>query len=229
MRFRTSMILVVSLCMSAAAFAEEKEKPTRDAPWTLGVVLFDGYELLDVMGPLEMFGNVGPALKIVTVCKEGGEVDAAQPVNAVASHSFENCPPLDIVLVPGGAGTNEFIDDEESMEWLQAVAGDAQVVASVCTGADILGAAGLLDGYKATTNKLAFNRVSKRHDQVEWIPEARWVEDRDRYTSSGVSAGIDLSLRMIEIYYGTRTAERVALGAEYIWNRDPSVDPFARE
>ncbi len=113
------------------------------------------------------------------------------------------------------------------MDWLRERAAKAELVTSVCTGAAILADAGLLDGYKATTNKMAFGMVSARGAKTEWIHEARWVEDRDRMTSSGVSAGIDMSLRMIERLFDSKTAERIANGTEYEWHRDPTWDPFA--
>lgn len=229
--FAAALLLawLATATVNASAQETDIEKPTRAEPWRLGIMLFEGYELLDVMGPLEMFGNVGPALEVVTVSKSGGEVEAAQPLTSVADYSFDDCPPLDILLVPGGRGVQEVLEDAASIDWVREQAKSAKYVTSVCTGTAILAEAGTLDGYKATTNKLAYKRLTSNYDGVTWIPKARWVEDRDRITSSGVSAGIDMALHIIERVYGERTADRITLGTEYIRNHDPADDPFARE
>jgi transcriptional regulator GlxA family with amidase domain len=114
------------------------------------------------------------------------------------------------------------------MSWLKERAETAKITASVCTGSDVLAQAGLLDGRKATTNKMAYKLVVANNPKVNWVYEARWVDDGDRVTSSGVSAGIDMSLHLIERLFGTKIAERVANGTEFNWQRDPAIDPFAK-
>ena len=106
-------------------------------------------------------------------------------------------------------------------------AADAEIVASVCTGSAILAKAGLLDGRPATSNKQAFTWVKKQGPKVEWVKQARWVEDGKFYTSSGVSAGIDMSLAVIARILGIDVSESLALATEYEWHRDSSWDPFA--
>jgi transcriptional regulator GlxA family with amidase domain len=102
-------------------------------------------------------------------------------------------------------------------------------VSSVCTGAALLARAGLLDGRRATSNKLSFKWVTEQGPAVEWIlRQARWVEDGKFATSSGVSAGIDMTLALIAKLAGAESAERIAIRMEYEWHRDPSWDPFAK-
>jgi transcriptional regulator GlxA family with amidase domain len=98
---------------------------------------------------------------------------------------------------------------------------------SVCSGSALLAKAGLLDGRRATSNKQYFQIAQSAGPKVEWIRKARWVDDGNRVTSSGVSAGIDMALHVIERLYGTKTAENMAKLTEYQWHRDADNDPFA--
>jgi transcriptional regulator GlxA family with amidase domain len=194
---------------------------------TLGVVLFEGFEVLDVYGPLEMWGSVGEPIKIVTLARRAGPVTSAQGARTVADFSFRGAPRLDLILVPGGPGVRSFVNDGDVLEFLRARAERAEVVMSVCNGAWILAAAGLLDGRPATTNKAYWERAAAFGPKVRWVRRARWVDDGNRVTSSGVSAGIDMSLHVIARLLGTQLAEGIANGAEYEWHRDPDRDPFA--
>lgn len=197
--------------------------PTR----TVAVVLFEGFELLDVFGPLEVFGVLPDHFRIVTLGPVAGPVRSAQGPNAVADRTYEDAGAADLVLVPGGIGTRTLAQDGSFLSWLRGWAADAELVASVCTGAGVLAAAGLLDGYRATTNKQAFAWPVSQGPQVEWVRQARWVEDRDRWTSSGVAAGMDMALALVARLCGEAVAKAVADGIELEWHRDPSWDPFA--
>jgi transcriptional regulator GlxA family with amidase domain len=193
----------------------------------VSVVLFDRFELLDVFGPLEMFGLSDERFEIVLLGPAAGSVASAQGPRSVAECSYFDAPGTDIVLVPGGQGTRTVVQDSEFLEWLRGFGARCKFVTSVCTGSAALAAAGLLDGYRATTNKVAFAWATSQSDRVAWIPEVRWVEDRDRWTSSGVSAGMDMTLALIARLEGEKLASRMADRAEYDWHRDPSWDPFA--
>lgn len=194
---------------------------------TLGVLLFPGFELLDVFGPLEMFGLLRGLINIVMVAETAGPVASAAGPLALATAGFDDSSRLDLLLVPGGFGTRKEVSNQALLSWLASAAADSEVVASVCTGSALLAKAGLLDGRRATTNKMAFAWVAEQGPRVRWIKQARWVDDGDRLTSSGVSAGMDMSLALIARLYGSEIAERVAQGAEYDWHRDPTWDPFA--
>lgn len=226
-----ALICLAILLSTAPCWAQQQETektPQPAAARTLGIVLYDGFELLDVYGPAEMFGNVGKALDVVMISEEAGEVTSAQGPITVAKYGFDDCPQLDIVLVPGGIGTLRQLRNEAMLNWLRDQAEEAEIVSSVCSGSAILAKAGLLDGYRATSNKVYFSLAENNGPDVEWVKKARWVEDRDRVTSSGVSAGIDMSLAIISRLYGEAAAETIANGTEYTWHRDADVDPFAK-
>jgi putative intracellular protease/amidase len=132
------------------------------------------------------------------------------------------------VLVPGGAGTRPLAVDPGFLGWLAAWAGGARVVTSVCTGSALLAAAGLLDGYRATSNKRAFGWATSHGSSVDWVPQARWVEDRDRWTSSGVAAGMDMTAALLAHLFDQDVADLATTAAELDVHHDPTWDPFAR-
>jgi transcriptional regulator GlxA family with amidase domain len=197
---------------------------------TFGVVLFEGFELLDVFGPLEAWGMLAnmDQCKITTVAERSGAVTSAQGPKAIAEFSFSDCPHLDLMLIPGGIGTRNEISNKTLLDWLKVRAEKAEVVTTVCTGTAILAHTGLLDGRRATTNKRAFKWVAEQSAKVNWVREARWVEDGKFATSSGVSAGIDMALAVMARLYGAETAEAIAIAMEYEWHRDANWDPFAK-
>lgn len=202
-------------------------KPRR----TVGVLLFPAFEVLDVFGPLEVFGNRNFAdmpFAVTTVAERPGPVASAQGPSALAEHGFDDCPRLDVLLVPGGIGTRAEVGNSVLLEWLERRAPEAEIVASVCTGAALLARAGLLDGHRATTNKRSFSWVEEQGPAVRWVREARWVDDGKFVTSSGVSAGVDMALHLTARLVGRESAETVARMMEYQWQSDPSHDPFAK-
>jgi putative intracellular protease/amidase len=199
-----------------------------DRPLTLGAILYEGFELLDFFGPLEMFGNVGPALRIATVAERAGAVRSAQGPSAVARHGFSDCPELDLVLLPGGFGTVPQLENAALLDFLRKRSAGARAVLSVCSGSALLARAGLLDGRRATSNKQFFSLARTQSAAVDWVEAARWVEDGPFFTSSGVSAGMDMALAAIARLFGEERATAIANVTEYEWQRDPSHDPFAR-
>jgi transcriptional regulator GlxA family with amidase domain len=164
----------------------------------------------------------------VMVAAKAGPVASAQGPRTVAEFGFEDCPRLDLILVPGGIGTRREVYSRSLVSWLRARADQAEVVSSVCTGAALLAAAGLLDGRRATTNKRSFAWVQSQGPQVNWVKQARWVEDGKFATSSGVSAGIDMALAIIARLVSAEAAEKAAISMEYEWHRDAGWDPFAK-
>ena len=201
--------------------------PTRR---TIGFVLFEGFELLDVFGPAEAYGirDADGAFRLAMVAQERGPVTSAQGPAAVAEYGFADCPHLDLLLVPGGIGTRREVENHLMISWLQERSRAAEIVTSVCTGAGLLARAGILDGCRATSNKRALDWVMSQGPKVNWVPQARWVEDGKFATSSGVSAGIDMALALIARISGNEAAERVAIAMEYDWHRDSAWDPFAK-
>jgi transcriptional regulator GlxA family with amidase domain len=195
---------------------------------TLGVVLYPGFELLDVFGPLEAFGNLPGVIEVKMIAAQAGPIVSAQGPRAVADHGFKDAPQLDMLLVPGGIGTRDAIDDRVLLDWLAARSRSAEIVMSVCTGSALLARAGVLDGQRATTNKAFFQWVADQGPKVEWVRQARWVDAGKFVTSSGVSAGIDMALAVVTRLAGRDLAENLARMMEYQWHTDADVDPFAK-
>ena len=233
---KLSMVLVVvagcvSLLMASAlpAFSAAKGGAGQPAPSSkkkIGIVLFDGFETLDVAGPVEMWGRL-PDYDLVTVSEHGGAVKSAQGIETVAALSFASAPQFDILMVPGGAGTRVEVNNPAMIAFLRKQDRGTVWTTSVCTGSALLAKAGILDGRKATSNKLAFSWIQSQSDKVAWQAHARWVVDGKYYTSSGVSAGTDMALALVEKLYGRAAAEKTASFTEYVWNDDPAKDPFA--
>lgn len=193
---------------------------------TLGIVLFPDFETLDVFGPLEMFGMLPDKIKIVLISQHQGLVKSVQGQAVYADFAWDNTPHLDYLLVPGGMGTRREVTNQPLLNWIKAQSDQTEITLSVCTGAALLAKAGVLDGHRATTNKLAFQWVVEQGPQVNWIKKARWVDDGHVITSSGVSAGIDMSLYVISRLFGAQIRDEVAKKTEYNLNIDPSIDPF---
>ena len=160
-------------------------------------VLFHEFELLDLFGPLEMFGLLPEHFELCLVSEGGDTVASNQGPVSVVDYGFQDSPQFDLLLVPGGRGTRREVDNPVMLQWLQQQSQQARYVTSVCTGSALLARAGLLDGRRATTNKAAFAWVSSQGALVHWQKKARWVEEDRFFTSSGVSAGMDMSLAVI--------------------------------
>ncbi|MBA4021398.1 MAG: DJ-1/PfpI family protein [Gordonia sp.] len=194
----------------------------------VSVVLFDGFELLDVFGPVEILSVLPEQFRVTMVAAEAGLVASSQGTRVEATAGFADAASSpDIVMVPGGIGSRPLVDDENYLEQLRTYVSGAQLVTSVCTGSAILAAAGLLDGYRATSNKRSFDWVATQVSSVIWERRARWVQDRDRWTSSGVAAGIDMTAALIADLVDTETAQHAAAVIEYAPQTDPDNDPFA--
>jgi transcriptional regulator GlxA family with amidase domain len=237
-----ALVTVTAAKIAVAAPPESSAKPQTTAPAdkptaqneskgprTVGILLYPRFELLDVYGPAEVFGSLTGKMKLVMVAEKAGPVASTQGPKVIADYGFEDCPQLDLLMVPGGFGTIAQLKNEAMLAWLRARAEKAEIVMSVCSGSAILAKAGLLDGRRATSNKRYFQFAVDAGPKVNWIRKARWVDDGDRVTSSGVSAGIDMALHVVERLYGTQTAEGIADGTEYQWHRDADNDPFAKE
>jgi len=184
---------------------------------SVSMILFDGFELLDVFGPLEVFGLLPQRCAVTLIGPSAGPVASAQGTAVIADVGYAAAPRPDIVMVPGGHGTRLLADDGPWLAWLCDWAAKAELVTSVCTGSALLAAAGLLTGYRATSNRRAFDWVTTHGHDVEWVCDARWVEDRDRWTSAGISAGIDMTLALAASLWGADVAQAAARRMEYNW------------
>lgn len=186
-------------------------------------LLFDGFETLDLFGPVEILNRLPEAAPHYLSVSGGGVVSAQQ----TRIHTERLEVKGGILLVPGGRGTRSLVHDAAFLAALRTAGLAAEYVLSVCTGSALLAAAGLLDGRQATSNKRALGWVKSVGRHTRWIDRARWTVDGPFYTSSGVSAGMDMCLGFIRDTYGDRTARDIAQAVEYVWNDDPTRDDFA--
>jgi putative intracellular protease/amidase len=210
----------------------------------LVVLLFQQYEILDVFGPIEFFAAVprltlkeqeGYSIEFIGYPNKGAILSSGNAGNF--AHASSSCDEFllkhqqsrnacDILLVPGGQGTRTLVNDRSFLNKLVDLCDKSKIICSVCTGSALLAKAGILDGKRATSNKMSFAWVKQQSAKVTWQPKARWVEDGKYFTSSGVAAGIDLALALIANDFGTTVADGLAKRLEYIWNKDPNNDPF---
>jgi putative intracellular protease/amidase len=193
----------------------------------IGAVIFPDFELLDIYGPLEILGALRERVTITMLAEKIGKVKSHQGPTSIADASINDASGFDLLIIPGGWGTRTEVNNTSFLKAVLEKANEARWVASICTGSALLAKTGILDGMKATTNKQAFDWVASQGQNVKWIREARWVEDGKFFTSSGVSAGMDMTLGIIQEIFNRELSLQVARYTEYIWNEDKSVDPFA--
>ena len=187
---------------------------------SIGIVLFDGVEELDAVGPWEVLAfwtGLWPqdGWEVTTLSAGGGPVACAKGLTIEAHHSFASAPPLDVVLHPGGQGTRPQLVDDAHLDWVRAQAGSAEVMASVCTGSLVYAAAGILAGRAATTHWASLDHLARLDPTIEVRPDDRFVDTGDVITSSGVSAGIDLALHLVIRLAGVERAREVRRGIQY--------------
>ena len=190
-------------------------------------VLYNDFETLDAFGPVEVLGTLSDQYAIRFASQAGGVVVSSQKV-PVLTVPFAECTAKNaVLLIPGGLGTRELTKDRAFVDALHGLARDAEFILTVCTGSILLSKTGILDGKQATSNKRVFAWTKMESPAVHWVKKARWVKDGNIYTSSGVSAGIDMALGFVADRFGRDTALKAAQGIEYEWHEDPARDPFA--
>lgn len=188
----------------------------------VAIFIFDEVEVLDFCGPLEVFGvteqDTDPKpFEVVTVAAKAGPVMARNQLNVNPTYTFEDCPPSDIVLIPGGVGTRPLLNQPDVLTWIQARAATAEHVLSVCTGALLLAKAGLLDGLAATTHHTAFDLLRSLAPNTEIREGDRIVDNGKIILSAGVAAGIDMSLYVVSKLLGDEVAIATTTEMEYDW------------
>lgn len=189
------------------------------------IILFDDFESLDVFGPVEVIGKLEKHYTIRYFSQSGGLIKSSQNAK-VETLPLSEITSYDALLIPGGMGTRREVANGQLIDRLREIAEKTTFVLTVCTGSGLLAKAGLLKGRRATSNKRAFDWAASQDADVNWIKKSRWVADGKYYTSSGVSAGIDMTLGFVADRFGLATAESITAGIEYIWNRDKDFDPF---
>lgn len=184
----------------------------------IAVLVFDGVEDIDFAGPMEVFGQTG-AIQF-TVGPSTAAVRTVAGLKLQPDHDFAHAPPADVLLIPGGA-IGAVSENPKLLAWIRERSAESRAVLSVCTGAFILGKAGLLDGHRATTIAGMIPELARRHPKATIVRDLRYVDNGVIITTGGLSAGIDGALHLVDRELGRLTAERTARDLEYVWNSDP--------
>ncbi|MDP6515771.1 MAG: DJ-1/PfpI family protein [Alphaproteobacteria bacterium] len=192
------------------------------AKHTVGILLFDDVEVLDFAGPFEVLSVTGTEagdqpFAVATVARETGAVRARNGLRVMADYGFADAPRFDIAVVPGGFGTRALLDDADTLAWIRDQDGAGALTLSVCTGALLLGKAGLLDGLRATTHHNAFDLLRRCAPDAEVVEDGRIIDNGRIITSGGISAGIDMALYTVGRLCGPDEARRTAAYMEYDW------------
>lgn len=189
-------------------------------PRTIGILLFDDVEELDAVGPWEVlaywtreFPDDGYC--VITMAATDQPVTAAKGLRMLAEVTVAEAPPLEVLIYPGGRGTRVHLKDEAQLQWVRDQAATVPLMTSVCTGSLVYAAAGILAGRPATTHWGSLDLLAELDPSIRVDPDARFVEDGDVITSSGVSAGIDMALRLVERLSSTERAREVRRGIQY--------------
>lgn len=189
------------------------------------IILFDDFETLDVFGPVEILGRLKEDFKIRFYSIEGGIIKSSQGVPVLTKPISQFPENNYIILVPGGMGIRELVDDEIILNHIKNLSKHAEYILTVCTGSILLSKTGLLDGKRATTNKRVF-KWTNEFPEVNWVKKARWIKDDNIYSSSGVSAGMDMALGFVADLLGYEVAKKQSIEIEYDWKEDSTWDPF---
>ena len=201
----------------------------------VGILIFDEVEVLDFCGPFEVFGvagrlkaagainkNMETALQVFTIAENDRIIKAVNNLLVQPHYTIKNHPRLDVLVVPGGWGTRKEVNNPVLIDWLTKVTSQTKLNTSVCTGSFLLAKVGLLDGRKATTHWQSLDRFAQAFPKVEVQREVRWVDEGDIISSAGISAGIDMSLHLVERLLGRELAVQTARQMEYYWNETGS-------
>jgi len=189
---------------------------------TVAILIFDDVELLDFAGPFEVFSSVrnltGDHERLMDVFAVAESLTPVRCRNGLVvqpERSIDECPPVDVLVIPGGAGVRPALERSNLVEWVRTRAQEVELTVSVCTGSFLLAQAGLLSGRPATTHWERINEMRERFPDVEIVEDERWVDTGEIITAAGVSAGIDVALHVVRRLYGADVARATALGIEY--------------
>jgi len=192
----------------------------------VAVLLFEEFETLDVFGPVEIFGRLNEFYQISFYSLSGGLVRNSHGVSVMSGKLTELSSETDIFLIPGGYGTRVEVNNAVLIDKIKEISTLSKFVLTICTGSSLLAKTGLLNNRKATSNKIAFDWVTTQGKNVNWIRKSRWIADGKYYTSSGVSAGMDMTLGFLQDLHGIDFARKVAFEIEYNWQEDSQEDNF---
>ncbi|WP_298738528.1 DJ-1/PfpI family protein [uncultured Treponema sp.] len=191
----------------------------------INILLFDKFETLDAFGPAEILGKA-QEFELEYFSVAGGIVTSSQNVSVVTK-TIIDAEEDSVWLIPGGEGTRTLVLDADFLLKLKQLAQKSKFCLSVCTGSALLAKCGALDGIRATSNKRAFEWVKTTSKKTLWIEKARWIACEKFYTSSGISAGMDMALGFVSDILGKNEANEIAKRIEYVWNDNPEKDDFS--
>jgi transcriptional regulator GlxA family with amidase domain len=189
----------------------------------VAIIAFDDMEVLDYAGPYEVFnvaGELGDGqpFSVFSVGLTGAPVAGRGGFTVLPTYALADAPIPDLVVVPGGAGSRALMKEEPLLAWLRDRAAEVEVLMSVCTGALVLGAAGLLEGLSATTHHDAYDELATVSPTTRVVRGQRFVRSSDNIlTSGGVSAGVDLALHVVQLLTGQETRDRTVIEMEWMW------------
>ncbi|MEA2595842.1 MAG: hypothetical protein QOF01_2311 [Thermomicrobiales bacterium] len=200
-------------------------------PMTVGILIFDEVEVLDFCGPFEVFASASATgeaprdehrlFTVLTIAEENRTIHCRGGLLVQPHHTLTDHPPLDILVVPGGYGTRRELSNPVVLDWIAAQDKQTSLTASVCTGAFLLAADGLLDGKRATTHWASIDWLREHYPAIDVRADERVVDEGHIVTSAGVSAGIDMALHVVARLHGHAIAADTARGMEYDWNTEP--------
>jgi transcriptional regulator GlxA family with amidase domain len=196
------------------------------APRNVGILIFPDVEILDFCGPFEVFASAtlpaqtdgGPEMRlfeVFTIAERSALVACRGGLLVQPNHTLDEHPPLDLVVIPGGYGTRREQENPVILDWIARQRRTGALTTSVCTGAFLLGAAGLLDGLRATTHWTTIDGLRAHLPTTNVLADARVVDEGEIITSAGVSAGIDMALHVVRRLHGDEVARRTARDMEY--------------
>jgi transcriptional regulator GlxA family with amidase domain len=198
------------------ALAEKEESAVNN----VGLLLFDDIELLDFAGPYEVFSVTSELsdytlFRVFSVSEDGEEIRTVNGLKVKPDFAFDNHPPIDILVIPGGVGTKKEMDKSAIVEWIRWNSDRAKMTVSVCSGARILARMGLLDGMEVTTHHEVFDDIRRIAPRATLNQKARFVDNGRILTAGGISAGIDVALHIVRKLHGDQVADRTARYMEY--------------
>ncbi|KAF3096267.1 hypothetical protein TWF569_001908 [Orbilia oligospora] len=245
----TLLLTTADLTLSTSS-PSPSQLSNRSKKFSIGIVLFPGFEPLDVIGPFEILQSVSAYYPqtISFIASQTGSITSRSPphvmvpgqppvnldhlisVSLTATHTFATAPPLDILLIPGGMGNMVLVENNDTSieSFINSRYKSLSYLLSVCTGSVSLARSGVLKNKKATTNKSFWGWVTQFGKDVKWVPAARWTQDGKIWTSSGVAAGMDMTYAFLSKVYGrVGVVDNVMNAIEYAPHTDPKWDPFS--
>ncbi|KMQ61120.1 AraC family transcriptional regulator [Chryseobacterium sp. BLS98] len=186
----------------------------------VAILIFDNAEVLDFAGPFEVF-SVASELKdselfnVFTVARDSNAISAVNGLSVNPKYNFQDCPPVDILIISGGVGSRKAMVDQETLTWVEQIHHNTLYTVSICSGSRILGTLGLLDNKKYCTHQDVYEHMEEIVPSGLPQKEKRFVQEGKIFTSGGISAGIDLSFHIVTLLYSSNTAKETAAYMEY--------------